>query len=148
MATIITREVGGTAKGSPLTNAEVDNNFINLNISKLEKVVTEEITNTATSALQVPVGTTAQRPTGADGKVRYNSDLDKYEGYNGSAWLSLGGGATGGGTNAAFYLNDKAVNTDYTIPSDQNAMSAGPITVNSGATVTVPSGSCWTIVGS
>jgi hypothetical protein len=31
MATIITREVGATAKGSPLTNAEVDNNFINLN---------------------------------------------------------------------------------------------------------------------
>jgi hypothetical protein len=31
MATIITREVGATAKGSPLTNAEVDANFINLN---------------------------------------------------------------------------------------------------------------------
>lgn len=31
MATIITRETGATAKGSPLTNAEVDNNFINLN---------------------------------------------------------------------------------------------------------------------
>ena len=31
MATIITREVGATAKGSPLTNAELDNNFINLN---------------------------------------------------------------------------------------------------------------------
>jgi hypothetical protein len=110
--------------------------------------VSAEVTNTATSALQVPVGTTAQRPTGADGKVRYNSDLDKYEGYNGSNWLSLGGGATGGGTNAAFYLNDKVVNTDYTIPSDQNAMSAGPITINSGVTVTVPSGSTWSIVGS
>ena len=31
MATIITREVGGTAKNSPLTNAELDSNFINLN---------------------------------------------------------------------------------------------------------------------
>lgn len=36
MATIITRETGATAKGSPLTNTEVDNNFINLNSSKLE----------------------------------------------------------------------------------------------------------------
>jgi hypothetical protein len=36
MATIITREVGATAKGSPLTNAEIDANFINLNTSKLE----------------------------------------------------------------------------------------------------------------
>lgn len=36
MATIITRLLGATAKGSPLTNAEVDNNFINLNTNKLE----------------------------------------------------------------------------------------------------------------
>jgi hypothetical protein len=36
MATIITREVGATAKGSPLTNAELDANFVNLNTSKLE----------------------------------------------------------------------------------------------------------------
>lgn len=36
MTTIITREVGATAKGSPLTNAEVDNNFTNLNADKLE----------------------------------------------------------------------------------------------------------------
>ena len=38
MATIITREVGTTAKGSPLTNAEIDNNFINLNAAKVELV--------------------------------------------------------------------------------------------------------------
>lgn len=37
MATIITRDLGTTAKGSPLTNAEVDANFINLN-TQLEAV--------------------------------------------------------------------------------------------------------------
>lgn len=36
MTTIVTREVGATAKGSPLTNAELDNNFINLNTNKVE----------------------------------------------------------------------------------------------------------------
>jgi hypothetical protein len=111
-------------------------------------VVAEEVTNTATSSLQVPVGTTAQRPTGADGKVRYNSDLDKYEGYNGSSWLSLGGGAVGGGSNAAFYENDTNITEDYTITAGKNAMTAGPITIDSGVTVTIPSGSCWTLVGS
>lgn len=39
MATIITREVGATAKGSPLTNAEGDANFINLNTDKLERTL-------------------------------------------------------------------------------------------------------------
>jgi hypothetical protein len=36
MATIVTRITGGTAKGSPLTSAEIDQNFINLNTDKLE----------------------------------------------------------------------------------------------------------------
>ena len=46
MATIITREVGGTAKNSPLTNAELDNNFINLN-DELEDLSTPATTTSA-----------------------------------------------------------------------------------------------------
>jgi len=55
-------------------------------------------------------------------------------------------GATGGGSDRVFYENDQTVNTDYTIATNKNAMSAGPITVASGVTVTVPDGSTWTIV--
>lgn len=44
------------------------------------------------------------------------------------------------------YENDATISADYTITSGKNAMSAGPITVASGITVTVPSGSVWTIV--
>jgi hypothetical protein len=56
------------------------------------------------------------------------------------------GGATGAGTDRTFYENDQSVNTDYTITTNKNAMSAGPITVANGVTVTVPNGSTWTIV--
>jgi hypothetical protein len=55
-------------------------------------------------------------------------------------------GATGGGTDRVFYENDQTVNTNYTIATNKNAMSAGPITVASGVTVTVPDGSTWTVV--
>ena len=55
-------------------------------------------------------------------------------------------GATGGGTDRVFYENDQTVNTNYTISTNKNAMSAGPITVANGITVTVPNGSTWTIV--
>lgn len=55
-------------------------------------------------------------------------------------------GATGGGTDRVFYENDQTVNTNYTINTNKNAMSAGPITVANGITVTVPNGSTWTIV--
>jgi hypothetical protein len=57
-----------------------------------------------------------------------------------------GVGATGGGSDQVFYLNGQVVNTSYTIPAGTNAMSAGPITIADGATVTVPSGTSWTIV--
>ena len=72
---------------------------------------------------------------------------------NGSGVLSFstisagsGGGATGGGNDEVFYENDQAVTTNYSISASHNAMSAGPITVNNGITVTVPSGVRWVVV--
>jgi hypothetical protein len=98
-----------------------------------------------TGALKLPAGTTGQQPTPATGMVRYNSTLGQFEGY-GTSWGSLGGGATGGGSDQVFVLNDQVVTTDYTIPSTKNASSAGPITVDTGVTVTVSTGSTWVIV--
>lgn len=56
------------------------------------------------------------------------------------------GGATGGGTDDVFYENAKTVTASYTLSANKNAMSAGPITINSGVTVTIPSGQSWVIV--
>lgn len=100
----------------------------------------------ATGALITPVGTTAQRPTAATGHFRFNTTLSQFEGYNGTAWGKVGGGATGGGTDDVFVENGQTVNTNYTLTSGKNAMSAGPITIASGITVTIPSGSNWAIV--
>jgi hypothetical protein len=100
----------------------------------------------STGAVKLPVGTTAQRPTGADGKIRFNSDTDKFEGYDGTEWGQLGGGATGGGGDAVFVENGQNVTANYTIPSTRNAMSTGPITVDSGVSVTISSGSRWVVI--
>jgi hypothetical protein len=56
--------------------------------------------------------------------------------------------AGGGGTVAddCIYENSQTISNNYTVTSNKNAMSAGPITVNSGVTVTVGSTSTWTIV--
>ena len=56
------------------------------------------------------------------------------------------GGASGGGSDEVFYENDQNVTSNYTITNGKNAMSAGPITVNSGVTVTVGDGETWTVV--
>jgi hypothetical protein len=80
------------------------------------------------------------------GYIRYNTTLTRFEGYDGSAWGQLGGGATGGGGDTVFVENSQNVTVNYTITSGKNATSAGAITINSGVTVTVPSGSRWVIV--
>jgi hypothetical protein len=45
----------------------------------------------STQSLQIPVGSSGQRPTAATGQIRYNTDLGRFEGYNGSVWYQLGG---------------------------------------------------------
>jgi hypothetical protein len=101
----------------------------------------------STGSGALPSGTTAERDGSPNaGYVRFNSDTSGFEGYNGSAWGALGGGATGAGGDEVFYENEQTVTTNYTITSNENAMSAGPVTVNTGVTVTVPSGSTWVIV--
>lgn len=172
MTTIITR----AGKGTPLTNDEMDTNLTNLNTDKLEagtpstniavtpvggiiatdvqsalaELDTElsgTVTKTAsTGAAVIPTGTTANRPgVPTEGHFRRNSELGQWEGYDGSQWSEIGG-ASGGGGNPFCYENDVHVTVDYTITSGKNAMSAGPITINDGVTVTIPDGSTWSIV--
>lgn len=107
-----------------------------------------EVTSTATSALQLPVGTTAQRPANGTGKIRFNTTLDRFEGFDTGAndWVALAGGATGAGADEVFFLNDKVVTQNYTIPANKNAGTFGPVTVADGVTVTVADGATWTIV--
>jgi hypothetical protein len=184
---------------------------------------TGNVTCSSTGYIQIPSGTTAQRPAApAVGEIRFNTSIGAYEGYvtgipgvtisgityvtttatvatngahglstgayvtvsgaspsayNGSftityvsatefsytmgsnpganatggsytygAWSSIGGGATGGGANQVFVLNDQTVSVSYTIPTGKNASSAGPITIATGVVVTVPTDSTWVIV--
>lgn len=101
----------------------------------------------ATGSALLPVGTTAQRDAvPAQGAIRFNATLNQFEGYSGTAWGEIGGGATGAPGNKVFVENDQAVTGNYTISTGKNAMTAGPITINTGVTVSIPDNSVWTIV--
>tara|TARA_Y100000385_G_C12978187_1_gene587163 strand:- start:84 stop:899 length:816 start_codon:yes stop_codon:yes gene_type:complete len=73
---------------------------------------------------------------------------------NGSGTLSFGdvsgsgggGGATGGGTDQVFNENQTTVTTSYTLSTNRNAVSVGPITISTGATVTVPVNARWVVL--
>ena len=109
---------------------------------------TGAVVHNYTTALKIPVGTTAQRPgSPATGALRFNSTLGSAEIYNGAAFAAVGGGAgaTGGGSDEVFFESDTNVTTNYTITSGKNAHTVSPI-INSGVTVTVPSGAILVIL--
>lgn len=92
-------------------------------------------------------GTATQIYTGAGS--HYSIVLRKTDGslvYSSLIETGAGYGASGGGTDQVFYENGQRVTANYTITSGNNAMSAGPITIDDGVVVTIPSGSTWTIV--
>jgi hypothetical protein len=119
-------------------------NTVTLNSATI--VAPTELAISSTGAVKLPSGTTAERPSGTAGQIRYNSTLDRYEGYANSAWNALGAGATGGGADTVFVENSQIVTTSYTITAGKSAMSTGDITINSGVTVTVPTGSRYVIL--
>jgi len=109
---------------------------------------TGDVIHNYTTALQIPVGTTAQRPgSPSTGDFRFNSTTTSAEIYNGSEFTAVGGGAgaTGGGNDEVFFESDQAVTTDYTLTASKHAHTVSP-TINSGVTVTVPSGAILVIL--
>ena len=104
--------------------------------------ISGNLTLASTGALTLPVGTEAQRPSPVKGMFRFNDDSDAFEGYDGSAWGAVGGGNTA----VVGWENQITVAEDYTITSGNNMVSAGPITIDTGYTVTVPTGSRWVVV--
>lgn len=145
---------------------------------------------TSTGALTISKGNTSERPSPVSGMLRFNTQTSEFEGYNGTAWASVGGAALSNDTSTAtdvfplfasattgtaatlftsnaqylfkpstgelsvkaprasngIVINSATVTSNYTIAVGDNGMSAGPVAVNSGVTVTVSAGSVWTVI--
>tara|TARA_B100000945_G_scaffold302340_1_gene285869 strand:- start:699 stop:1835 length:1137 start_codon:yes stop_codon:yes gene_type:complete len=90
---------------------KVDNSNNRVGILDATPAVSLDV-GSATDAVHVPTGTTAQRPTGAAGMFRYNSTENQFEGYSEGAWDQIGGGGatievdnfTGNGSTTAFTM--------------------------------------------
>ena len=133
--------------GEALARFRADGNceLFHNNVSKLETTA-DGVDINGTGSLTLPVGTTAQRPSSAaEGMIRRNTTDSAFEGYTGTSWAPLGGGATGGGSDAWVVETDQTVTTSYELGSGKHGTTVSP-TINSGATVTVPSGAILVIL--
>jgi len=98
----------------------------------------------ANASAKIPNGSTAQRDSSPSaGFFRWNTTTSSAEIYDGSAWGLVGGGNT---TDKVMWEHSYTVSSNYEIANGNNAITSGPITINSGASVTVPSGSSWAII--
>jgi hypothetical protein len=96
-----------------------------------------------TGAAILPAGTEAERDGSPQaGYLRFNNDTDSFEGYNGTAWGGIGGAQAGG----AIVTNKDIASVSYTIATGENGLSVGPVTVDSGVTITVSSGQRWLVL--
>lgn len=109
-----------------------------INASSLS-VGTSFVANTSRLVVGSAVGLQANGSIGSNGQVLTSNATTVY-------WANATAGATGGGPDKIFWENDTIITTDYTVTTNKNAMTAGPVTLNTGITVTVPSGSTWTVV--
>lgn len=110
--------------------------------NELQDNIDEEahLRQNADEVLQANIDAEAVARQDADTVLQANIDAER------AARLESGSGAQGGGEDEVFFENDVAVNNSYTITTGKNAVTAGPVTINNGAVVTVPSGSRWSVV--
>jgi hypothetical protein len=74
--------------------------------------------------------------------LRYNSSLGQFEGYVAGDWGGIGGAQAGG----AIMTNKDLASVSYTITPGENGLSVGPITIDTGVTITVSSGQRWLVL--
>ena len=130
----------GTVNGDSVEYSQLIGLLVNPTLSG-------DVTMSGTAFVLIPKGTTAQRPSvPVAGEMRYNTDTSQFEGYANGVWGQLGGGATGAGGDEVFQENSLIVTTNYTLTTGKNAISAGPIEINSSVVVTIPSGQRWIIL--
>ena len=128
----------------PSAVSQTEAGYLNGVTSDIQTQLDAKVAKTSSTGSGVlPAGTTAQRDgSPSAGYLRFNTTDTSAEIYDGSGWAAVGGGNS---TDKGLYEHAHTISADYTITSGNNALTAGPITIDSGYSVTIPTGSTWVV---
>jgi len=131
-----------TAAAGTLTGTTLNSTVVSSSLTSVGTIGTGVWNGTA---ITVPYGGTGLTSLTAN-YIPYGNGTGAFQSsstftFDGTTELAPAMGASNG-----LLLNAVSVASSYTIPTNYNAVSAGPITVNTSVTVTVPTGSSWSIV--
>ena len=141
-----------------LTASATELNYVDGVTSDIQTQLNAKVAQTSgTGSAVLPSGTDAQRDgSPLAGYIRFNTDADTFEGYDGTAWGAIGGaggglfkgenGEVGSSAGDIFRINEQTLNTNVTIDADENASCTGPLAVASGVTLTVSSGGTLAVI--
>jgi hypothetical protein len=143
--TAYTHPTGAGNEHLPSAVSQTEAGYLNGVTSDIQTQLDAKVAKTgSTGSATLPAGTTAQRDgSPSAGYLRWNTTDTSAEVYDGSAWAAVGGGNT---TDKGLYEHAHTISANYSITSGNNALTAGPITIDTGYSVTVPTGSTWVIV--
>ena len=79
-----------------------------------------------------------------DNKLTYVWDNEKWTVQSGLSGAA--GTTTGGGNDLVFQENSFVCTTNFTLDTNMNALSAGPVTINDGVTIVIPDNQNWVIL--
>jgi len=153
-ATTATNLAGGAAGSLPYQSGSDTTTFLGLGTTNYVLTAGASAPQyVAQSTLSVGSATTATNIAGG-----IASQLVYQSGANTTGFIANGTAGqvlTSNGTSAPSWadtsagpigLNDIVISTSYSLPSNKNGISVGPVTINSGVTVTVGSGQRWLVV--
>jgi hypothetical protein len=144
-----------TLTSTPAATNEARNMMLNMTTAALVPLTaTRNVIAPAVSKLYIITNSTGggqviTLKTASGVGVSINNGITKAIICNGTDMIEVTSSGSGGGGssgNGLLYENNTVAATSYTITAGKNAMSAGPITINSGVVITVPVGSVYTIV--
>ena len=128
-----------------ITYVDAENDAQDAAFAAADALNVKKTSNTGSALL--PAGTDAQRDASPQvGAIRFSSTNTGWEGWNGTNWVSIGGGQMlGQALVKGIFYNSQNIAENLTVAAGQNGLSAGPITVDNGFEVTVANGSTWTV---